>query len=236
MMKNQIDGAIMKYTSVNRRWFLWEIIGTTALTTACSRKDRGPVTVSRKSTDDSAAGKGLHSPTLATGQKEFAYAIEIEKGGGTQRVRENFPFHSGSRFRLLLKPDFPGYLYLFNSGFTEQGYKLLFPSSRMHMSNPIPGGVQAQIPDSPTAWMKFDNKPGEEHFVIVFSTIALRELETGSTSVPRDRLNSLLANIERQDAPESSRKQEDGKWVKILAAQSGGRDVAMIVRLPLKHV
>ena len=66
------------------------------------------------------------------------------------------------------------------------------------------------------------------------STVALPDLDTGGNSIPRDQLEGILAGIERQYKPQSSRRFQDADWTKVFAAD-GGKDIAMVIRLPLKH-
>lgn len=223
----------MSANEPSRRLLL--VLGVGGLATGC-RNGSSPPTVgpTKPLSENASAKKDIPvSAIKPTGEKEFAYTIELQQPGGSKRVRENYLFRSGDGFRVLFKPGFTTYIYLFNRGPRGGRFQRLFPSKFVKLSNPVRSGEDAAIPDDPKIWMRLDQHAGEENFIIVASTIALPELE-GSPSIAPDRPEYALANTQRRYAPQSSRRFEDGDWVKIFAAD-GGKDVALILRVPLKH-
>jgi hypothetical protein len=212
-----------------RRLFLAGLTGLGAFTSGCSKIWMGD----KKDDPKTDPGKPTPAPSLTAGEKTFLYAIEVQRPGGPQLVKEDYSFRSGDGFRLRLKPGFNAYVYVLNRGNREKGFKLLFPSLLVRARNPIASGGEAVIPDDPQKWMRMDEVAGEENFILVASMSPLPDLEDPQRTSANE-VDQTLTSIEREYRPQSSRRFEDGDWVKVLAAD-GGKDIAMVLRIPLRH-
>jgi len=186
-----------------------------------------------KRDDEKADTKPTPAPLQPAGEKTFSYAIELQRSGAPQLVKEDYGFHSGDGFRVRFKPGFSSYIYVLNRGNREKSYKLLFPSALVRARNPIASGNEAMIPDDPQKWMRMDEVAGEENFILVASMAPLPDLEDPQR-LSVDQVDQALAGIERQYRPQSSRRFADQDWVKVLAAD-GGKDIALVLRIPLRH-
>lgn len=216
----------------NRRALL--MIGSSVL--AGCRNDSGAPTVGPTKplpTTQPKAGVKDASTLKTVGEKEFAYAMELQEPNGSRRVREDHTFRSRDGFRIWFKAGFPAHVYLLNRGQRESRFRLLFPSPAVSLRNPLRSGEEVVIPNDPKTWMRMDRNSGEENFVIVAATIALVELEK-SRGMGRDEVEGILADIQRRYGTQTSRRFEDGDWVKIFAAD-GGKEMALVLRIPLKH-
>lgn len=212
----------------DRRLFLAGLAGLGAFAAGCSKIR----TVDRKDGKDDPS-KPTPAPLRTTEEKTFLYAIELQRPGAPQLVKEDHSFRSGDGFRVRLKPGFSAYVYVLNRGNRENRYKLLFPSSMVRARNPIASGAEAVIPDDPQKWMRMDQVAGEENFILVASMVPLPDMEDPQR-LGVDQVDQTLAGIEREYRPQSSRRFEDGDWVKVLAAD-GGKDIALVLRIPLRH-
>jgi hypothetical protein len=169
----------------------------------------------------------------AANEKQVAYAIELKGDGAPMRVREDHDFHSGDRFRFVIKPGFSAYVYMLNRGTGESKYSILFPLSREVSQNPIRPDAEQPVPGDSASWMKMNSSPGEEDFVLIVSMVPLPAF-TDKSTLSVDDCERALASVDRQYHPASSRRFEDGDWVKLFGADPG-HDLAMILRIPLKH-
>jgi hypothetical protein len=205
---------------MNRRYFLNAIAGSLALA-GCARKPDADETGAPPAVDKSA-------------EAEIGYAIELEDSGTAVRVKEDRRFHSGDRFRFLFRPGFDAHVYLVNRGPGQASYQVLFPSDRIAVRNPIASGKSVTVPDPDTGWLRMDASHGEENLILIAATAPLEEFSGIGADVGRDEFESKLAAVERRYRPNSSRRFEDGDWVKLFAAR-GRQDLAIVVRLPLLH-
>jgi len=202
---------------MNRRYFFTSI-SAGAVLSACTRSPEsgGPPAVDK------------------SGESEIAYAIELDDSGNPIRVKEDRAFHSGDRFRFILRPGFDAYVYLFNRGPGQTEFQKLYPSPRIPQHNPIPAGKEVVVPDPDTGWLRMDKSKGEENLVLIASVAALDEMQAPDSTIGRDEFESRLAKVERRYRPSSSRRFEDKDWVKLFAAREKG-DLAIVQRLPLLH-
>jgi len=171
---------------------------------------------------------GLHSAN----ERAISYMIERQDGDKAKPVPEDFQFQSGDRFRLRFRPGFPAYIYIANRGADQSSYSILFPQSSNGDHNPLKTGAEVTLPGHQD-WLRFDSTPGNENFVVVASTVPLSALDEAGTKIPRDTFETHLTEIEREYRPQSSRRFQDGDWMKFFAAREG--DLALVVRLGLQH-
>jgi hypothetical protein len=172
-------------------------------------------------------------PVDRSEELQIAYAIEVETDGKPKRVREDETFRSGDGFRFIFKPDFKAYVYVLNRGPHEKAYQILFPNSKISIDNPIEPKKEVAIPGGET-WLRMDNRKGDEDLVLIASNVQLPDFNTTEKTIDRDTFDERIAHVERRYRPKSSRRFGDGDWVKVFAA-GAKQDVAMVLRVPLRH-
>jgi len=213
---------------MQRRQFLTALAATGLFNSACS-----------KMTSNRAGNGGPGEPVVPAAEKsdekQIDYCIEVENAGNPTKVPETREFHSGERFRFRFRPGFESHIYLLNRGAGETSWTVLFPNARIDIKNPIQAGKTVTIPDEQTAWMRIDERKGNEHLVLIAATGPLQEFAVESNAVSRDDFEDRIATIERQYRPTSSRRFEDDGWVKLYAAGPSDK-LAIVVNLPLLHV
>lgn len=222
-------GRFMTIASSGRGIFCVLVLCLSLFWAGCSGTSSHPAVV------DGKPGQTTPPPAkiTPTGEKQFAYTIEVMGDNSTQRVREDYAFHGGDRFRFLIKPGFSAYVYMLDRGTGESKYTVLFPLSNELTENPIKPDVEQPVPGDATSWMAMNEKPGEEDFILIVSTVPLLDF-TNKSSMSNDDCERAIATVERMYHPPSSRRFEDGDLVKFFAADPG-HDIAMVLRLPLKH-
>lgn len=186
-----------------------------------------------KTADEGAKDRG-EGVIGASEEITLAYAIELEGESGKLRtVADTFEFRSRDRFRILVRPQFAAYLYLYARGPGQGNYQLLFPDFQREAANPVPVKQQTVMPGK-DAWLTMDAKKGLESVVLIAANGEIPQFNTTEKSIGRDAFEERLAQVERGCRPVSSRRFVDREWVKLFAAKSG-KPVAWIERLPLLH-
>ena len=180
------------------------------------------------------AGSTPPPPKIPPGnEKQLAFAIELKGDGLPRRVKEDYDFHSGDRFRFVIKPGFSAYVYMLNRGTGESKYSVLFPLSREVSQNPIRPDAEQPVPGDSASWMKMNSSPGTENFVLIVSMVPLPEF-TEKQTMSVDDGDRAVARVDQEYHPASSRRFEDQEWVKFFAADPG-HDLAIVLHIPLKH-
>lgn len=170
------------------------------------------------------------SPAPGVGVLEFSYGLELEDRDGPRRVTEDFAFRSGDRFRFALEADFPAYAYLFNRGAGEEEYTRLFPPDPS--DRPLPAGEVTAPPGD--AWYRMDTEAGIEQMVLVVATAPLAELDVRDDDLAAAAFEQQLGALEQAYRPAGFRRNRVGERVELVAEQGDG-EVAMVVRIPLRH-
>lgn len=172
------------------------------------------------------------SPAPGVDVLEFSYGLELEDRDGSRQVTEDFPFRSGDRFRFALEAGFPAYAYLYNRGAGEGSYTRLFPPDPSDDPRPLPAGeVMAPSED---AWYRMDTEAGVEQMVLVVATAPLAELDVRDDDLEAAAFEQQLGALEQTYRPAGFRRNRVGERVE-LAAEQGDGEVAMVVRIPLRH-
>lgn len=213
---------------MQRRGFLTALAAVGLFDSACSRD-------SSKMPGGDDSGQLDVPRTEKTNEKQIDYCVEVDDTGGPSKVAETREFHSGERFRFRFRPGFESHIYILNRGPGESFWTVLFPHPRIDIKNPIHAGKIVTIPDEQTAWLRIDERKGNEHLVLIAATIPLQEFAVESDRVSRDDFEDRIANIERRYRPASSRRFEDDTWVKLFAAGTSDK-LAIVLNLPLLHV
>jgi hypothetical protein len=165
---------------------------------------------------------------------EIAFAFTFELLGDNQNVSFVAPdrvFHSGDRFRVVLKPDFNAFVYVFNQNPDEAQVQVLYPVAAKTAS--IQPKEEARAPGN-EGWFRMDKKPGSEVLILVASPNPLPELGLRDGTVNRRDFESWLARTEEDGKPKSQRIFQNAAWTNLMA-DSTQSPLVFVHRIPLKH-
>ncbi len=130
------------------------------------------------------------------------YELVSQTNRSEVRLADGATVQSGQKFKIRVQPNSDCHLYVLL--YDSQGQaSVLFPHSKIDMSNLIRGSVSYEIPQS-SKWYWFDSNPGTETFYIVASYTPLENLdgllakmqETGSRHLAlaaRDEIEEVVA-------------------------------------------
>jgi hypothetical protein len=144
----------------------------------------------------------LRSPAVVASYKPVVqYALQ-DGAGDPMIVPGDYVFHSGDRFRLLVKSGNPAYIYVFYQNRPDGHLSLLFPGENRPV---LSSGNTASIP-SDSEWIRLDTTPGAEHFFVVAASTALYSFrDIASGEVLKTRLNQVVeAALKRGDRGDSA--------------------------------
>jgi len=151
----------------------------------------------------------------------------------TRRLRESSPeqtFTSGERFRLRVRPDREGYLYIV--GKSEDGAtRLLYPySDSDEPVRKIRAGETQTFPRRD--WYRFDEEPGVEVMYVIVSNRKLEQFDKASLTEDGslERRDFGAMGIERIPGDRDGREEDDRR-----RRDSNSRDVR-VAKLQLVHL
>lgn len=155
---------------------------------------------------------------------------ELMPGGEVKRVSTSQQFHTGDRIRLYLRSNMPGYLEIVTQQSGEPA-ELLFPSAKIK-DNKVER-LQIKVFPSPTAWFKFDDRPGELRL-----TLSLTGARQGVAAPPVEDPPTLVAEADRAMGDKGLKIEEDPSpnssnvhAVKLGQPASGPAKISLHVRL-----
>ncbi len=96
-------------------------------------------------------------------------SVRLRRDGQERPASIGEQFYSGDRIKLALETNFNGYVAVVNIGPTGNK-KLLYPEEEDAV---FPAGG-ATLPPADDKWIVFDDNPGEEKVVLIFSAAPLR--------------------------------------------------------------
>lgn len=111
------------------------------------------------------------------------YQFVTPTNGGESRLDDGSTVRHGQRFKIRVQPNSDCHLYVLLYDSSDRA-SVLFPHSKIAMSNEVRGGVSYEIPEA-AKWYWFDNRPGTETFYLVASY------------APMAGLGEILAKMER---------------------------------------
>ena len=141
----------------------------------------------------------------AAREMSLNYVVELAREGEPSKVPDGYQFRSGARFRFVITVDFPAYVYLLYSKRDGDSVALLFRSGDSK-GNLTPAGAVVTVPTRDGSWIKMDQQPGTEHFVLVASTVSLPELETENRELPTQGFEGVLERVDRDLRPSGLRR------------------------------
>lgn len=154
-------------------------------------------------------------PILGGDSLAVRLAVVMELAQAGQAIApENVTGRSGDRIKLQVTPAEGGYGYVFHQG-SGGDYSMLFPVSAAGSAPPQVVAKQAlNIPAGAADWLTFDDKPGVEKLVVVFSRHKVMRIENLLLENPvtpeaidkaiRELRSSLPAKYELEKAVESN--------------------------------
>jgi hypothetical protein len=162
----------------------------------------------------------------------FSFTLEIlGEHDSVSFVAPDRVFHSGDRFRVVLKPDFNAYVYLFNQNPDETRIHILYPVSAKTAA--IQPGEETRAPGE-ERWFRMDREAGSEVLILVASPNPLPDLKPVNGTLDRRVFESWLAKTEQDAKPKSQRIYQNATWSNLMADASQ-TPLVFVHRVPLKH-
>ena len=116
------------------------------------------------------------------------YLLEDSGTGNPVVVPPDHVFHSGDRFRFLVRSGASAYVYVFYESRPEGRFDVVFPGEnqrKLSAADPV------LVPDD-SHWIHLDTRPGAEHFFVLS---APTEVEDFRTIASQDDLNRRLKGL-----------------------------------------
>lgn len=150
--------------------------------------------------------------------------LQVQPDGSTRYVSTRKTFASGDRFKLEVRPNIQGYVYLFNQ---EEGGErtLVYPVDAAPRR--VDQGQKLQLPGKDA--FEFDDRPGRERLTLVLAKAPIEADEAGK----KFKLNPIQVGGKGQAVEETQK----GKGIVIVAPEDryeGGR-AQLVYTLELKH-
>jgi hypothetical protein len=136
-------------------------------------------------------------------------ALDLTRDGQTSSVEPNYEFKSGDRVKLRYTTNADGYVYWL-AKMSSGKYSVLFPNNQTGMNNLIKKNEEHTVPVKGS--FRFDDKPGTENLLMVFSPDRIPELEQAVVEANGQKNNVLenstqIASVEEKNI--SKRKTRD---------------------------
>lgn len=143
--------------------------------------------------------------------------------------RPEFPYGSGTRFRVLVTSDRPAHVYAFASDLTRKVYPLLPKGG--DSAHLVYQQNRVAIPDE-KGYLQLDDRPGTDYFCVLYSaqtldfTDLVRRVETGGGD-----FSSRLRAAAVSWIPDSDVRYDSGGNVGFTARSKKGSAVPLIVEI-----
>ncbi len=192
-------------------------------------------------------------------QQSLTYWITVQKMlnnkplGSPYDTEGNISFGNGYKFRLNLRPDQSGTLYLLNVGPGPNGadeYNILFPSPRTagdtgeKLDGRLAANQTVQLPAAvpPKDWYRFMEHTGVEDLWLIWSVEPIRELDTIFNEAARDKDNpGVITKLDQIAQLQSYFKQYDAGRIQVNNDKPGKRSSmkgfgnVVVYKLQLSH-
>jgi hypothetical protein len=114
-----------------------------------------------------------YAANKAKGRPGVKVRLERLRDGVREFVRRDEEFRSGDKVKLHFAVNFPAYVEIYNWG-SSGDFQRLFPfTSQAQRVNPTADYV---VPGRATEWFEFDETPGVERLVFVFSAAPMKRI------------------------------------------------------------
>ena len=119
-----------------------------------------------------------YAANKAKGQPGVRVRLERLRDGVREFVRRDEEFRSGDKVKLHFEVNFPAYVEIYNWG-SSGDFQRLFPfTGGAQRVNPTADYV---VPGRATEWFEFDETPGVERLIFVFSAAPLKRAAKPAT-------------------------------------------------------
>ncbi len=127
-----------------------------------------------------------HAQNPQQGQPGVKVWLTLKRDDAVTSVPLNFPFRSGDKVKFHFQTNFNAYVNIINQG-TKGAWQTLYPYAG---ATELVGQTKGYaIPRDPELWFEFDENPGTEQLVFIFSAKSLAGYGKGPS-----RLNELTAS------------------------------------------
>jgi hypothetical protein len=136
-------------------------------------------------------------------------ALELTRDGQTSSVEPGHEFKSGDRVKLRYTTNADGYVYWL-AKMSSGKYSVLFPNNQTGMDNLIKKNEEHTVPVKGS--FRFDDTPGTENLLMVFSPDRIPELEQAVAEANGQKNNVVENSIQVASVEEkniSKRKTRD---------------------------
>lgn len=136
-------------------------------------------------------------------------ALELTRDGETSTVAPDYKFKSGDKVKLRYTTNADGYVYWL-AKMSSGKYAVLFPTNKTGMDNLIKKNAEHSVPVKGS--FRFDDTPGTESLLMVFSPDRIPELDQAVNEANGQKGNMVddstkVASVEEKNA--SKRKTRD---------------------------
>ncbi|MDR1084625.1 MAG: DUF4384 domain-containing protein [Deltaproteobacteria bacterium] len=143
-----------------------------------------------------AESAGIKNPEVIS----FKTTLDLTKDGETSSVPLSHEFVSGDKIKLRYTTNADGYAYWLAKMASGQ-YSILFPSSATGMDNFVKKNENHSVPIK--GYFRFDDTPGTETIMVVFSTNKIPELdaavaEAAAEAGKVEKNSAEIANLESE--------------------------------------
>ena len=150
-----------------------------------------------------------HSADRAKGRPGARVRIELLRDGVRRFARRDEEFRSGDKVKLHFEVNFPAYVEIYNEG-SSGDFQCLFPfSGAAQRVNPTSDYV---VPGKATQWFEFDETPGVEKLIFIFSAAPMKRptkpaprkpppAAVKPTGAPKPASNDIAHNRPDKPAP-----------------------------------
>jgi hypothetical protein len=176
--------------------------------------------------------EGSAGPAPAT-EVQFRYALQMAGDDQPQIVPPSHVFHSGDRFRLLLRsPDKSNALYVFYEDRASGRMQTLYPAPGQSRGlDNSDAGETVSVPPGDGAWIRLDQNPGDERFVVIASVNQLAALPVDPNGCTRDEFDQALKQIGKEQRVREAKSIPGPEWTDESAAGAA----VLVARLVVQH-
>jgi hypothetical protein len=176
------------------------------------------------SSGGSSGGSGATQPAATTLQ----YAIQSADDGRPRTVSADHVFRSGDRFRLVVKSPAASHYYVFYEDRRNEKMEILFPEGPSRAAG---AGDTVAVPAGNDNWIKLDNNPGLERFIVIAANAAIDEFDFGASNTPKARFDAALEKVKAKYGLAEAKSGSDLDWTKVEAQGKG----LLMARFNVQH-
>jgi len=186
----------------------------------------GPVTTPG-SGGGSGAANGPSNPNQPAASS-LQYAVQSADDGRPRNVPADHVFRSGDKFRVVLKSPAATHYYVFYEDRKNEKMEILFPEgpSRASAANDT-----VAVPGGNDSWIKLDNNPGLERFVVIAANSAVDELDFGAASTTKVRFDAALDKVKSKYGFAELKSGNDLDWTRVEGQGKG----LLMARFNIQH-